>query len=230
MTYGFKCIDETPAFLVVAKDAGVPFHTRGEESGLCRLVHEQLEIPIYPVHRLDEVTSGLILLAKTREAARDLAGLFRQRTITKHYIALSDQIPLKKQGLIQGDMVRTRRGCWKLTRSMDNPARTRFISCSILPGMRLFLLKPLTGRTHQIRVALKSIGAPILGDRRYHHAVTPWPDRTYLHAYGLHFYLYDKEFSYSCIPQSGEYFRSPEVLQQIERLGDPNSFQWPGKH
>ena len=98
---------------------------------------------VYPVHRLDEATSGLLLLARNSAAARDLAALFRERSIGKYYLALSDLPPRKKQGLIQGDMVRARRGDWKLTRSMTNPARTRFVSWSVSPGLRLYLLKPL---------------------------------------------------------------------------------------
>jgi len=228
MSKGFQLIDETPAFLVVAKDAGVPFHARGEEAGLCGRVREHMG-QVYPVHRLDEATSGLLLLARNSAAARDLAALFRERNINKYYLALSDLQPRKKQGLIQGDMVRSRRGDWKLTRAMTNPARTRFVSWSVSPGLRLYLLKPLTGRTHQLRVAMKSLGAPILGDRRYHPLSTPWPDRTYLHAYALNFRLHGQNYSYHCTPQSGDTFQLPEITNQLELLGDPHSLSWPGK-
>ena len=50
-------------------------------------------------------------------------------------------------------------------------------------------LKPVTGRTHQLRVAMKSLGSPILGDELYHPHVPDWPDRMYLHAHTLRFGL-----------------------------------------
>ena len=64
-------------------------------------------------------------------------------------------------------MARSRRGTWKLTRDEDNFAVTRFSSQSLKPGLRLFVLQPFTGKTHQLRVAMKSIGSPILGDTLY---------------------------------------------------------------
>lgn len=65
---------------------------------------------------------------------------------------------------------RGRRGSWMLARTSSDPAITRFASTAVpggRPGLRAFLLKPETGRTHQLRVALKSLGAPVLGDARY---------------------------------------------------------------
>ena len=68
---------------------------------------------------------------------------------------------------MKGRMARSRRGTWKLTRDEDNFAVTRFSSQSLKPGLRLFVLQPFTGKTHQLRVAMKSIGSPILGDTLY---------------------------------------------------------------
>ena len=143
--------------------------------------------PLYLVHRLDKMTSGLLLLARHAQAASILSQQFQQRTVEKYYLALSDQKPRKKQGLIKGDMERSRRGSWKLTTGLRNPAITRFFSCAPMPGLRLFLLRPLTGKTHQLRVALKSVGAAIIGDTRYHGVSEPSADRGYLHAWGLAF-------------------------------------------
>ena len=67
---------------------------------------------------------------------------------------------------------------------MENPAQTRFTSQSAGSGRRLFVLQPLTGKTHQLRVAMKSIGSPIIGDTLY--GGTP-AERLYLHAWRLSF-------------------------------------------
>ncbi len=157
VTNGFFLVAEGPGFLVVDKDPGLDFHDCDGRPGLCTLVGRHLGQPVFPVHRLDKATSGLLLLATDRSRAAALATLFRERLVEKYYVALSDSPPRKKQGLVQGDMVRSRRGTWKLARTMERPARTRFLSWSAGPGLRLFVLKPMTGRTHQLRVAMKSL-------------------------------------------------------------------------
>lgn len=222
----YRLVVEEPGFLVVDKGPGLDFHDCDGVPGLCSLVRRDLGRPVYPVHRLDKPTSGLILLATDRAMAGRLAGLFRDRSIDKVYIALSDCKPLKKQGLISGDMVRSRRGTWKLLRSCDNPARTRFLSWSIRPGLRLFVLKPLTGRTHQLRVALKSLGAPIIGDGAYHPAVPA--DRLYLHAHSLRFVLNGREYAFDCPPTQGELFVCSDVGTKLHELGSLPALPWPG--
>jgi tRNA pseudouridine32 synthase/23S rRNA pseudouridine746 synthase len=224
---GFDVIAQEPGFFVVHKDPGLDFHDCDGQPGLCSLVRDRLGERIFPVHRLDKATSGLLLLARSRAWAGILAGLFRERAVQKYYIALSDLAPHKKQGLIQGDMVRSRRGSWKLTRSMENPARTRFLSLSVRPGLRLFVLKPMTGRTHQLRVAMKSLGAPVLGDVLYHPIVPQWPDRMYLHAHTLRFPLDGKIFVFACPPRSGAMFLEEAARNALEAMGPLDGLAWP---
>jgi tRNA pseudouridine32 synthase/23S rRNA pseudouridine746 synthase len=224
---GFDVIAQERGFFVVHKDPGLDFHDCDGQPGLCSLVRDRLGEKIYPVHRLDKATSGLLLLARSRSWAGVLAGLFRERAVQKYYIALSDLVPHKKQGLIQGDMIRSRRGSWKLARTMERPARTRFLSWSVRPGLRLFVLKPMTGRTHQLRVAMKSLGAPVLGDVLYHPVVPEWPDRMYLHAHTLRFSLDGKIFNYICPPVNGAMFLEEATRSALEALGPLDGLAWP---
>ena len=226
---GFEVIAHEPGFVVVHKDSGLDFHDCDGQPGLCSLVRDRLGDRVFPVHRLDKATSGLLLLARSREWAGVLAGLFRERAVQKYYIALSDLASSKKQGLIQGDMVRSRRGSWKLLRSMARPVRTRFLSCSVRPGLRLFVLKPMTGRTHQLRVAMKSLGAPILGDSLYHPIVPDWPDRMYLHAHTLRFSLAGKNFVYACPPKNGDMFLEDATQSVLQALGPLEGLAWPAQ-
>lgn len=226
---GFEVVAEGPGFVVIDKEPGVDFHDCQGLPGLCSRVGAGLSRQVFPVHRLDKDTSGILLLATTRDMAARLGGLFRDRLIDKYYLALSDQPPAKKQGLITGDMVRSRRGSWKLCRTLQNPARTRFYSWAVRPGLRLFVLKPLTGRTHQLRVAMKSIGAPILGDTLYHPAGPGWPDRMYLHAHTIHFVLDGAEFLFTCPPRNGDVFHEPGVLSVVASLGLLAELGWPGR-
>jgi tRNA pseudouridine32 synthase/23S rRNA pseudouridine746 synthase len=152
------------------------------------------------------------LLAKSATACAALAQRFAERRVEKLYVALSDRRPLKKQGSVRGDMERARNGAWRLARSTENPARTEFSSRSLRPGLRLFVLHPATGKTHQLRVALKSIGAPILGDARYGGSSA---DRGYLHACGLRFEHAGTSFQFGRLPTAGVLFSDPAVQSEI---------------
>ena len=154
-------------FMVINKGPSLGMHDEGGEPGLVNRLRTETGLTLYPVHRLDKMTSGLVLLARTPEANRALSMAFAAREVSKQYLALSDRKPKKKQGWVKGDMQKGRGGSWMLARSLDNPAISWFDSVPVREGLRLYRIKPQTGKTHQIRVALKSIGAPILGDERY---------------------------------------------------------------
>lgn len=209
------------SFLIVSKPAGENFHSE-EKGGFVVQVSEQFDIPLFPVHRLDKMTSGLLILAKSSEGAAEFTRLFEQRQIEKYYLAISTRKPKKKMGWIKGDMTKARRGDYKLLSTMNHPAITQFISASLRPNERAFLVKPHTGKTHQIRVALKSLGAPIAGDERYAASEdAKQEDRGYLHAYALRFHLNGEKFEFALPPQSGERFLSPELTQQLSIWAKP---------
>ena len=158
----YKVISDHKEFLVISKDPGVSFHKVGNDEGLHDKIKTDLNLnTLYSVHRLDKITSGLLIFAKSAGIARELSSKFRNRRVEKYYLAISDRRPRKKQGTIKGDMEKSRRGSWKLTRGNQDPAITSFFSYALGEGLRLYLLRPYTGKTHQLRVAMKSIGAPI---------------------------------------------------------------------
>jgi tRNA pseudouridine32 synthase/23S rRNA pseudouridine746 synthase len=197
---------ENSDFVVLDKPAGISFHSE-TEPGLVVLAQTQLGCDLYPVHRLDKMTSGLILMAKTSDGASRFHTLFEAKQIEKYYLALSTHKPKKKQGWIKGDMVPARRGDWRLTATLQKPAITQFISASIEPNLRAFLVKPHTGKTHQIRVALKSLGSPIAGDLRYQAAdKAKQEDRGYLHAFALRFEYQQQMYAFELPPTFGERF------------------------
>uniref|UniRef100_A0A7S2X8V4 Pseudouridine synthase RsuA/RluA-like domain-containing protein n=1 Tax=Lotharella oceanica TaxID=641309 RepID=A0A7S2X8V4_9EUKA len=108
-------------------------------------------------------------------------------------------------------MQRSRRSSWMLLRSKKNPAISKFITTS-LNGQRLFVVKPETGKTHQIRVALKSVGSAILGDPIYSPSLEAAEmDRCYLHACALRLDLPDKpSLQMALCPAMGEHFTSAD--------------------
>ncbi len=231
-TESIHLILDHPHFVIINKPAGMDFHGRQTEEGyvlgVADWAAQALNIEkLWSVHRLDKMTSGLLILAKSHQAAAKFGELFQTHAIQKYYLALANQKPKKKQGWIKGDMASARRGSYKLLPSKNNPAITQFISASIMPKLRLFLLKPHTGRTHQLRVAMKSLGTPILGDARYQDAKHAAEfDRGYLHAFALEFDWNNEKVSVHCLPNEGEYFLLPETLKQIQQwLPAGNCFQ-----
>jgi len=213
-------------FALINKPANLNFHSEDDEAGLVVLATKLLHVKqLYSVHRLDQMTSGLLILAKTKEAAQIFTKLFEAREIHKYYIAVSTRKPKKKQGWIKGDMISARRGSYKFAKTSDNPAITQFISKALRPNERFFLIKPHTGKTHQIRVALKSIGAPIAGDIRYANSdEAKEEERGYLHAYGLHFNFKAKDYSFTCKPDEAERFMSLTCKETIKYYLEPQTF------
>lgn len=216
-----KLLFENQDFVVCDKPAGLSFHSE-QSPGLVVQLSEQLAQDLYSVHRLDKMTSGLLVLAKNTTTAQAFQIQFEQRQIEKFYLAISTQKPKKKQGWIKGDMVPARRGSYRLTTTLDNPAITQFISASLAPNERAFLVKPHTGKTHQIRVALKSLGAPIAGDSRYQAAEhAKQEDRGYLHAYALRFELNGEGYQFVCPPSDGVRFVSERFKVQCAAWNEP---------
>ncbi|WP_104402487.1 TIGR01621 family pseudouridine synthase [Vibrio penaeicida] len=217
-------------FLIINKHFGISVH---KDDGDVSLPFEVAKVSgdeqLYLVHRLDKMTSGMLIMARHAEAASKLSSLFAQRDIEKFYLAIGAKKPKKKQGTITGDMERSRRSSWKLMSSKANPAITQFFSSAGEAGERVFLCKPYTGKTHQIRVALKSVGSPIIGDDIYHPSSVS--DRGYLHAYALRFTYDDHLFEFLCNPAEhahcGEKWQSPVIKEALEAWKTPWNLIWP---
>lgn len=188
-------------FVAINKPCHIAVHQEENQISLTQTLAAQLSLErVWLLHRLDKATSGVLLLALNEQTASELGQQFSAKTMRKTYLALSDTKPSKKQGWIKGGMEKSRRGAWKLTRDMANPAITQFHSHAIAPNLRLFVLQPHTGKTHQLRVAMKSLGSPILGDELY--GETP-AQRMYLHAWKIEF------------QHRGEHFKITATLDTI---------------
>ncbi|HBS03879.1 MAG TPA: hypothetical protein DEA96_02865 [Leptospiraceae bacterium] len=227
-------IQETEDFALFYKPAGLVFFEDSQKTDFLdemRALCSDQANRLFPVHRLDKVTSGILLCAKGRKNANLLGNEFRFHRAEKIYVALSARPGFKKAGLIIGDMEKSRRGSYKLLRTRENPARTSFVSEPLQEqrtGLRLLWVRPITGKTHQIRVALKSVGFSILGDPLYNaFSEARQEDRTYLHALALRFQLQGKQFQFRDLPREGEEFLNPLCLETIKET-DPFGLDYPG--
>ena len=220
-----KILFQNSDFAIFDKPNGMSFHSE-DGAGFVVQATKLLRVEqLYSVHRLDKMTSGLIILAKSSQVANKLTKLFETRQIEKYYIAISLRKPKKKQGWVKADMGKSRRGSYKLLSTKLSPAITQFVSCALRVHERFFLIKPHTGKTHQIRVALKSIGSPIAGDERYaFNEDALKEERGYLHAYALRFKYDEQEYSFICKPSFGERYLSSTCEDTLALYAAPWEF------
>ena len=165
------------------------------------------------VHRLDKDTSGLMLVAKNRQALNNLANQFKTRSVTKTYLVLVKGHLSPQKGFIEAPIGRdphNRKRMAVVEKGRDARSEYRVIKyagdCSLLE------VRLETGRTHQIRVHLSAIGYPVVGDVTYG-VKSSFVSRQFVHANLLGFKL----------PSSGEYieFKSelpPELEQALDKI------------
>jgi tRNA pseudouridine32 synthase/23S rRNA pseudouridine746 synthase len=168
---GLELVHADASLLVLVKPAGllsVPGRGAGLEDCLASRVQAR-----YPeariVHRLDMATSGLIVLARGREAERRLSIAFQRREVAKTYLALVAGCPDPTRGEIALPLLADwpRRPRQKVDFEHGKPALTCFEVLATNGGASRLALNPVTGRSHQLRVHLAAIGHPILGDELY---------------------------------------------------------------
>lgn len=212
----FKIIHEDENIIIIDKPAGLLVHpsVRSEKdtlvSGLLakfpeiKNVGDSPEIRPGIVHRLDRETSGVMVVARNQETFDELKKLFRNRKIKKNYLAFvfgslgrlgsfgSIDKPLAKAANYKKQVV-----AGKKTKTKIREAVTEYKVIGKLDGFSLLGVFPKTGRTHQIRVHLFSIGHPIVGDVKYgFKKMRSFRDagRLYLHAKSLEFELSGKKY------------------------------------
>ncbi len=141
------------------------------------------------VHRLDRDTSGLMVVAASDDAYRDLTRQVRERTVGRHYLALVEGRLSSREGTIDAPVGRDRRARERMAVGGVRPreARTHFEVAETLPSDTLVDIALETGRTHQIRTHFAAIGHPVCGDRRYGAALRHGLERQFLHARRLAF-------------------------------------------
>ncbi len=158
--------------LALDKPAGMPvISSRGDQEGqsLLRLVRREFGDDCHRVHRPDDDASGVVLLARGIDAARALRRQFEDRTVERVSLAITRGVPADEEGTIDARIAfdDRRKGAMRVAHS-GKASHTKF---RVLERFRarwaLVEVRPLTGRTHQIRVHLAHIGCPIVCDELY---------------------------------------------------------------
>ena len=180
--------------LVLDKPSGLlSVPGRGEDKQDCLVSRVQVEYPdALIVHRLDMETSGVMVLARNKSVHRQLSLLFQERDVQKRYIAVADGRIPDASGVIDLPLICDwpNRPRQMVDHEQGKPSLTRFkvLWRNIEEDTTRVELAPETGRSHQLRVHLQSLGYPILGDRLYANAQQQAKaPRLMLHALSLSF-------------------------------------------
>jgi tRNA pseudouridine32 synthase/23S rRNA pseudouridine746 synthase/23S rRNA pseudouridine1911/1915/1917 synthase len=206
-----RVLVETDEYLVLDKPAGVSVTGERHDTDLVRIARGAGE-ELIPVHRIDKVTSGVVLLARTKRAHGPLTRQFAKRTVAKAYLVITRSVGLPAQGTVElplsvGRKNRVRVAApreeigfdavsarWSVPESAVRPRSYPSLTTFALGwhggSHTLLTVCPSTGRRHQIRVHLAWIGHPIAGDPLFPVAAAQPPDgavRCCLHAWRLGF-------------------------------------------
>ena len=161
--------------IVIDKPAGLPVDTprRGGDSVVQRLseLKQGFQRPPTPMHRLDQDTSGCLLLARSPKARSILQKAFETRQVEKYYLAVVDGPVEQDEGTIDlalGKRSSEKAGWRMIADAKGDKATTHWRKIAVRDGQSLVEFRPITGRTHQIRVhAREAFGRGIVGDRVY---------------------------------------------------------------
>lgn len=164
-----KILWEDDDILAVDKPYGVVSSPRWSEDEGClpTLLERNGHGRVYIVHRLDKAVSGVILYSRNRRMHAHLNQEFSRRNVGKRYTALVHGGVAQSAGAIEAPIRQFGSGRMGVDREKGVECRTRFEVVRRFPGHSLLHVFPETGRRHQIRVHLYSIGHPVVGDRRY---------------------------------------------------------------
>jgi tRNA pseudouridine32 synthase/23S rRNA pseudouridine746 synthase len=206
--------------LVIDKPAGLPVHPgpKGGETLFHHLDALRFGLPRRPeaAHRLDRDTSGCLVLGRHPKAIARLNELFRRNEVDKVYWAVVEGGPAEDEGEIDLALAPKSpdRGWWMKVDPKGQPALTRWRVLGRSDGLTLLELRPVTGRTHQLRVHCAAMTFPILGDPIYGTAPRFGGPGLHLHARSVTVPLYPKK-----PPITVEAPVPPHMRERVEACG-----------
>ncbi len=167
-------IKETSEYIAVNKPYGLAVQGGSKQrvhiDDMLRYISSD-KISLKLIHRIDKDTSGLLLIAKTNQAAKKFASLFKHRKIIKTYLAIVSPCPNDDAGVINLPLLKSSKKNYQRMIVDPNIGKRAMTEYKVIDkvGSRVALvaLYPKTGRTHQLRVHLEYINAPIVGDNKY---------------------------------------------------------------
>ena len=193
-------IDNNDDFIVLNKASGISVQGGTKSKKNLVDIFSKSEIfqnsKPFSVHRLDKDTSGVFIMAKHREAAQLLTSLFRLRKVHKTYLAICHGELTKESGEWNDDLTR-----YDDDKKIVEKAKTIYKVLDKNSICSLVEMKPITGRKHQLRKQLFSVGNPIYGDQKYKFSNTDKAinKNLMLHSYQIKFMIKNKKYTYTAL-------------------------------
>ncbi len=190
-------IENNDDFVVINKSSGISVQggTKSKKNLVDIFAKSKIfkDSKPFSVHRLDKETSGVFIMAKTRQSAQLLTSLFRLRKIHKTYLAICTGELEKNKGTLKDDLIR-----YDNKKSIIEKAETIFNVLDKNNNSSLLQMKPITGRKHQLRKQLFIIGHSILGDRKYNSQIDKKSlnKNLMLHSYEIKFMINEKKYTF----------------------------------
>ena len=195
-----QIIDDNDNFIVLNKSSGISVQGGTKSKKNLIDIFSKSEIfknsKPYSVHRLDKDTSGVFIMAKTRESAQLLTSLFRLRKVHKTYLAICHGELEKDSGEWNDDLIR-----YDGNKRIVEKAKTLFKVLDKNSEASLVELNPITGRKHQLRKQLHARGQPIFGDLKYKlsNSNKGINKNLMLHSYQIRFIIKDIKHTYTAL-------------------------------
>jgi RluA family pseudouridine synthase len=204
---GIKILYEDENLIAADKPEGLSSITENDTKldSLHSLLEKKLNGKLFVVHRLDKEVSGVILFAKNSGTHKYINDQFADRKVKKIYTALVQGVIRENEGVIRKPIREFGSGRMGVDDRKGKPSETKFSVVKRFKDYTLLELNPSTGRRHQLRVHLYSLGYPIVGDLRYgDKAIQENFARILLHAKSLEFQLPNGEtlFVEAPVPRS----------------------------
>ena len=209
-----QIIDNNENFIVLNKSSGISVQggTKSKKNLVDIFAKSKIfqDTKPYSVHRLDKDTSGVFIMAKTRESAQLLTSLFRLRKVHKTYLAICHGELDKDSGEWNDDLIR-----YDGKKKVIEKSKTLFKVLDKNSEASLVELKPITGRKHQLRKQLYAIGQPIFGDTKYKlsNSSKGLNKNLMLHSYQIRFMINEIKHTYTALLP--DYFKK---LLKVKRL------------
>ena len=191
-------VEDNENFCVINKPYGLAVQGGSKiKKNLVDLIAENkifLNSKPFIVHRTDKETSGILIIAKNRKYAQLFTSLFRIRKIHKSYLSICHGEMEKNKGFFDGDLIR-----YDKDKKISERAITNYKVLDKNTNSTLLILNPVTGRKHQIRKQLFSIGFPVIGDSKYNFPENKMNknNNLMLHAYSIKFMVNEKKYKYT---------------------------------
>ncbi len=159
-------IYEDDNLLIINKPSGLAVQLGSKTNIALDVIAKEYNPELRLVHRIDKETSGITIMVKNLKTARYMLSVFQNKLIKKKYIALLSKVLNKSSGIIDAPLLKCKDKVL-IDENMGKEAITKYKVIQNINGCSLIEAIPMTGRTHQIRVHMAYIGAPILGDTKY---------------------------------------------------------------